>query len=91
MHLLLELALQLLHACLKGNHGGGGLGATRQQSLAAIDPLLPLLVRCLACRHASTVSLALKCLAMAVTLPLPGGFYTLARRLFVRMFQVTCR
>lgn len=40
--------------------------------LGMLDGLLPLLVRGLRSRHAAVASLALRCLALLVPLPLPG-------------------
>ena len=40
--------------------------------LGMLDGLLPLLVRALRSRHAAVASLALRCLALLVPLPLPG-------------------
>lgn len=69
VHLLLEFALQLLQGVLRT----ACQGRPNPDTLAMLDPLLPLVVKCLGCRHASTVSMALKCMAQLITLPLPGG------------------
>ena len=67
-HMLVDFALGLLHAGLKK----GSLGGQSPAALALLDPMLPLLVRAVKSRHANSVSLALKCLAVLVRLPLPG-------------------
>ncbi|KAK9818396.1 hypothetical protein WJX72_012002 [[Myrmecia] bisecta] len=67
-HMLVEFALTLLHSGLKK----GSLGGRSPQALAMLDPLLPLLVRAMKSRHATSVSLALRSLAFLVPLALPG-------------------
>lgn len=71
VHLMLEFALHVLHAALRK----GPLVGRDPAVLALINPLLPLLVRCLACRHAGTVSLALRCMSLIIDLPLPGMWW----------------
>ena len=66
--MLVDFALGLLHTGLKK----GNLGGQSPAALALLDPMLPLLVRALGSRHANSVSLALKCLAFLIRLPLPG-------------------
>ena len=68
-HMLVDFALGLLHMGLKK----GTLGGQSPEALALLDPMLPLLVRALRSRHADSVSLALKCLAFLIRLPLPGN------------------
>ena len=46
---------------------------TAPATLGMLDGLLPVLVRALRSRHAAVVSLALRCLALLVPLPLPGA------------------
>ncbi|KAL0044331.1 hypothetical protein WJX82_000142 [Trebouxia sp. C0006] len=67
-HMLVDFALGLLHIGLKK----GNLGGQSPAALALLDPMLPLLVRALGSRHANSVSLALKCLAFLIRLPLPS-------------------
>lgn len=67
-YMLVGFALGLLHSSLKK----GTLGGQSPAALALLDPMLPLLVRALRSRHANSVSLALKCLAFLIRLPLPG-------------------
>ena len=67
-YMLVDFALGLLHSSLKK----GTLGGQSPAALALLDPMLPLLVRALRSRHAKSVSLALKCLAFLIRLPLPG-------------------
>ena len=67
-YMLVDFALGLLHSGLKK----GSLGGQSPAALAMLDPMLPLLVRALRSRHANSVSLALKCLAFLIRLPLPG-------------------
>ena len=67
-YMLVDFALGLFHSGLKK----GTLGGRSEEALALLDPMLPLLIRALASRHAHSVSLALKCLAVLVRLPLPG-------------------
>ena len=67
-YMLVDFALGLLHTGLKK----GTLGGQSPEALAMLDPMLPLLVRALRSRHANSVSLALKCLAFLIRLPLPG-------------------
>ncbi len=67
-HLLLEFALSLLNTGVKK----GPLAGRSPELLGMLSPLLPLLVRALACRHSACVSLALKCLSFLVHQPLPG-------------------
>ncbi len=66
--MLVDFALGLLHTGLKK----GNLGGQSTAALALLDPMLPLLVRALGSRHANSVSLALKCLAFLIRLPLPS-------------------
>ena len=66
--MLVDFALGLLHTGLKK----GNLGGQSPAALALLNPMLPLLVRALGSRHANSVSLALKCLAFLIRLPLPG-------------------
>ena len=66
--MLVDFALGLLHSSLKK----GTLGGQSPATLALLDPMLPLLIRALRSRHANSVSLALKCLAFLIRLPLPG-------------------
>lgn len=66
--MLVDFALGLLHSGLKK----GTLAGHSNTALALLDPMLPLLIRALASRHANSVSLALKSLAVLVRLPLPG-------------------
>lgn len=68
VHLLVEFALQVLHTALRK----GPLTGREQPTLDLLNPLLPMFVRCLACRHAATVSLALRCMALLIDLPLAG-------------------
>lgn len=68
-YMLVDFALGLLHSSLKK----GTLGGQSPAALALLDPMLPLLVRALRSRHANSVSLALKCLAFLIRLPLPGS------------------
>lgn len=68
VHLLVEFALQVLHTALRK----GPLTGRTPATLNLLNPLLPLLVRCMACRHAATVSLGLRCMALLIDLPLPG-------------------
>ena len=51
----------------------GRLNKRSPGSIALLDPMLPLLVRALASRSSSVVSLALRVLAHLVSLPLPGA------------------
>lgn len=67
-YMLVDFALGMLHSSLKK----GTLGGQSPEALALLDPMLPLLVRALRSRHANSVSLALKCLAFLIRLPLPG-------------------
>ncbi|KAL0035339.1 hypothetical protein WJX77_001780 [Trebouxia sp. C0004] len=67
-YMLVDFALGLLHTGLKK----GNLGGQSPAALALLDPMLPLLVRAVGSRHANSVSLALKCLAFLIRLPLPG-------------------
>lgn len=67
-YMLVDFALGLLHASLKK----GTLGGLSPAALALLDPMLPLLIRALRSRHANSVSLALKCLAFLIRMPLPG-------------------
>lgn len=69
VHLLVEFVLQVLQTALRK----GPLVGRAPATLDLLNPLLPLLVRCLACRHAATVSLALRCMALLIDLPLPGA------------------
>ena len=71
-YMLVDFALGLLHSSLKK----GTLGGQSPAALALLDPMLPLLVRALRSRHANSVSLALKCLAFLIRLPLPGQQFT---------------
>ncbi len=66
--MLVDFALGLLHTGLKK----GNLGGQSPAALALLDPMLPLLVRALGSRHVNSVSLALKCLAFLIRLPLPS-------------------
>lgn len=77
--MLVDFALGLLHAGLKK----GKLGGQSPAALALLDPMLPLLVRAVRSRHAASVSLALKSLAVLVRLPLPGMLPVRAVTLFV--------
>lgn len=67
-YLVVEFVLTLLYTGIRK----GGLASKNPETLGLVDPLLPLLVRALHCRHSPSVSLALKCMATLVNLPLPG-------------------
>ena len=66
-YLLVEFVLTLLYSGVTK----GTLGGRSPEALGRLDPLLPLLVRALHCRHSASVSLALRTLAALVALPLP--------------------
>lgn len=63
-HLLLEFALTLLHSAVKR----GPLSNRSPETLAFLDPVLPLLARSLGSRHQGCVNAALRCLCHLVTL-----------------------
>ncbi|CAG9460436.1 unnamed protein product [Pedinophyceae sp. YPF-701] len=67
-HMLMDFALGLLHTGLKK----GPLDKRDDATLGLLDPMLPLLARAVVSRHTSCASLALRCLAFLVHLPLPG-------------------
>lgn len=67
-YLMMEFVLTLLNNAIKK----GVLIGRDPSTLGYLDPLLPLLVRALACRQSATVGLALKLLSGLVGLPLPG-------------------
>lgn len=50
----------------------GALAGRSPATLGLLDPMLPVLVRALRCRHGGSVTLALRALSHLVTLPLPG-------------------
>eukprot|EP00803_Ostreobium_quekettii_P010225 evm.model.scf_622.2 EVM.evm.TU.scf_622.2 scf_622:22710-43215(-) len=66
--LMIEFALKMLHAGLKTRR----LDVHDAVTLGLLDPLLPILVRCLKSRHAACVVLGLKCLCQLASAPLPG-------------------
>ncbi|KAL6760906.1 armadillo-type protein [Haematococcus lacustris] len=65
-YLVVDFALQLLYSGMKH----GALAGKAAATLGLLDPLVPLLVRALRCRHAGSVTLALRCLTYMVSLPL---------------------
>lgn len=65
---MIEFALKILHAGLKTRR----LDVHDAATLGLLDPLLPILVRCLQSRHAPCVVLGLKCLCQLASAPLPG-------------------
>lgn len=69
-HLLTEFGLTVLQGALKAPRGA--LSARDPETLALLEPLLPLLVRALAGRNSSAVALALRVLSGLVALPIPG-------------------
>lgn len=66
--LIVEFALKILLSGLKKGH----LDVRKVEVLGLLDPILPLLVRCLRSRHSPVSSHALKCVCLMVRLPLPG-------------------
>ncbi len=68
LYLITEFTLSMLSSAVKK----GVLSGRSPKALGLLDPLLPLLVRALACRHPGSVAVALRLLSVLVGLPLPG-------------------
>ena len=71
-HLVTQLALTLLHRFVKRGSSGSGIVRT-PEALALLEPLIPLVTSALRSGDDDVTSLALRCLALMVGLPLPGA------------------
>jgi U3 small nucleolar RNA-associated protein 20 len=85
LYLITEFTLTLLSSAVKK----GVLSGRSPETLGLLDPLLPLLVRALACRHPGSVAVALRLLSVLVGLPLPGldGAATAAGRALTKLLR----